>query len=136
MRVRLRVGNAMGTAALLLAETGGNQARAPLLVPSESGCPDRRFAVSKENYSTDAARRRRHRPLHDRRALAVELGLFITRFDRRGAGNAGDAIVRPDPAASSWWVSDSLVGSQARAARLGGRERLAVAGRLGDPARS
>jgi hypothetical protein len=53
-----------------------------------------------------------------------------------GMPNAGDAIVRPDPAASSWWVSDSLVGSQARAARLGGRERLAVAGRLGDPARS
>lgn len=58
MRVRLRVGNAMGTGALLLAETGANQAGAPLLVPSQYGCPDRRFAVSKENYSMDAARRR------------------------------------------------------------------------------
>ena len=29
-----------------------------LVVPSESGCPDRRSVTSKEKYSTDSARRR------------------------------------------------------------------------------
>lgn len=127
MQVRLRVGNAMGTGALLLAETGGQSGK------SAAPRPERVRLSRPSVCGVDGG-------LFDGRSAPsdwpLKLGLFITRFDRRGALNAGDAIVRPDPGCQPWWASDSLVGSQARAARLRGRERRAVAGRLGDPARS